>query len=571
MAIQVSGSTVIHDSQDVQVSGMFTASSFVGDASQLTNLPASGGTLEATASGTLADGSKVIVNSDGTVSAVAQTGEDYWIATLDGSNNKSDGFYGVRVDSSGNVYCSGYTYSEGAGSQDMILAKYNSSGTLQWQRILGSGDGDRVMGIVLDSSDNVYVCGYVAQRLLIAKYNPSGAIQWQRTLYDTLYTTGTDIEVDSSDNLYVSGYTAAALGGDQTSKALVAKYNSSGAIQWQRTLNNPNYHMYAYGLALDSSGNVYLAGDYSSSSAKEIFIAKYNNSGTLQWQRYIGGSGAQEGWDVGVDSSDNVYVIGNNNASGQGGADVLIAKYNSSGTIQWKRILGGTASDEAHAISFDSSDNVYFSGKANDSLTRILIAKYNSSGTIQWQRTFGGSTSGSSDSWGMTVSGSNVYVVGMTRSHSSLSTTGTAAIVVKLPNDGSLTGTYGSFTYATSSFTDANETSSTYATSSLTAATSTLTDTSSNYTDNASNLTQSTTAISSQITTLTSENYIGISNGAYSDGQTATIQVTGSVDDAQSGLTAGQAYYVQDNGTLGESGSVFAGTAVSASKIIVKG
>ena len=73
MAIQVSGSTVIHDSQDVQVSGMFTASSFVGDASQLTNLPASGGTLEATASGTLADGSKVIVNADGTVSVITQT------------------------------------------------------------------------------------------------------------------------------------------------------------------------------------------------------------------------------------------------------------------------------------------------------------------------------------------------------------------------------------------------------------------------------------------------------------------------------------------------------------------
>ena len=70
---------------------------------------------------------------------------------------------------------------------------------------------------------------------------------------------------------------------------------------------------------------------------------------------------------------------------------------------------------------------------------------------------------------------------------------------------------------------------------------------------------------------LTAENFIGISEGAYSNGQTATIQVTGSVDDAQSGLTAGQAYYVQDNGTLGESGSVFAGTAVSASKIIVKG
>ncbi len=73
MAIQLAGNTVIHDNQNVQVSGVTTASSFVGDGSQLTNLPASGGTLEATASGTLADGSKVIVNTDGTVSVVAQS------------------------------------------------------------------------------------------------------------------------------------------------------------------------------------------------------------------------------------------------------------------------------------------------------------------------------------------------------------------------------------------------------------------------------------------------------------------------------------------------------------------
>ena len=59
-----------------------------------------------------------------------------------------------------------------------------------------------------------------------------------------------------------------------------------------------------------------------------------------------------------------------------------------------------------------------------------------------------------------------------------------------------------------------------------------------------------------------------------SDASTATIQVVGSVDDAQSGLTAGSAYYVQINGDLGttaDSPSVFAGTAISSSKIIVKG
>ena len=73
---------------------------------------------------------------------------------------------------------------------------------------------------------------------------------------------------------------------------------------------------------------------------------------------------------------------------------------------------------------------------------------------------------------------------------------------------------------------------------------------------------------------LTSGNYIGISDAAYSDGATATVQIVGSVDDAQSGLSAGQAYYVQSNGTFGNSPdivSVFGGTAVSATKLIVKG
>jgi hypothetical protein len=70
------------------------------------------------------------------------------------------------------------------------------------------------------------------------------------------------------------------------------------------------------------------------------------------------------------------------------------------------------------------------------------------------------------------------------------------------------------------------------------------------------------------------QSFIGFSNAAYTNGQTATIQIAGSVDDAQSGLIPGRAYFVQGNGTLGltpVTPSVFAGTAVAANRIIVKG
>ena len=72
---------------------------------------------------------------------------------------------------------------------------------------------------------------------------------------------------------------------------------------------------------------------------------------------------------------------------------------------------------------------------------------------------------------------------------------------------------------------------------------------------------------------LTAENYIGISNGAYTDGQTATVQIIGAVDDAQSSLTPGQKYYVQNDGTLSTTAddpSVLAGTAVAATKLMIK-
>ena len=77
-----------------------------------------------------------------------------------------------------------------------------------------------------------------------------------------------------------------------------------------------------------------------------------------------------------------------------------------------------------------------------------------------------------------------------------------------------------------------------------------------------------------QFSNLTSSNFIGFSNGSFTNGQTATIQLVGAVDDAQTGLTAGSAYYVQLNGGIGltpSDPSIFAGTAVTASRIIVKG
>tara|TARA_S200002703_G_scaffold91130_1_gene78588 strand:- start:53 stop:1261 length:1209 start_codon:yes stop_codon:yes gene_type:complete len=364
---------------------------------------------------------------------------NYWIATIGGTN--IDEGKGIAVDSSDNLYIAGLTLSEGAGSDNILIVKYDFTGTIQWQRTLGgTSEEDGVSGIAADSSNNVYIVSQTESEgageydIIIAKYNSLGDIQWQRTLGGTYNDQGKGIAVDSSNNVYITGRISATAG---SADILIAKYNSSGTIQWQRTLSGTNQD-FGEGIAVDSSNNVYIVSFTKSEGAGnfDILIAKYNSSGTIQWQRTlsatIGFGGSAQG--ISVDSSDNLYIAGRTSSEGAGGSDILIAKYNSSGTIQWQRTLGGTNSDVGRAIVVDSSDNL------------CIVGQTESEGE------------GSRD-----------------------------IIVAKLPNDGTLTGKYGRLTYASSSLTDSA--------SSLTDASSSLTDASSSFTDASSSLTSATSKL----------------------------------------------------------------------------
>jgi uncharacterized delta-60 repeat protein len=413
----------------------------------------------------------------------------YWIGLL-GSGNTDIG-NSVAVDSSGNMYLCGYT--NASGTNDIQIAKYNTSGVIQWQRTLGgNGNTNRGYSITVDSSSNVYLCGGsfvgVSNDIQIAKYNTSGTIQWQRRLSNSSgQDLGNSVAVDSSGNVYIFGYSNQS----GTTDCQIAKYDTSGTIQWQRTLSGGTE--IGYSVAVDSSGNSYVCGytSFGVSGTWGFIIAKYNTSGTIQWQRRLDSSGQDYGYSVAVDSSGNVYVCGQSNASGTD--DIQIAKYDTSGTIQWQRTLGGGASDVGYSIAVDSSSNVYVCGYSNASGTvDIQIAKYNTSGTIQWQRSLGSSSTDIGNSVAVDSSG-NVYLCGYT------SVSGNSYFLfAKLPGNGGFTGTYTvggySFTYAASSLTDA--------TSSLTDAASSLTDAASSLTSSTSTLTDAASTLTSSVTTL---------------------------------------------------------------------
>ena len=394
--------------------------------------------------------------------------------------------YGIAVDSFGNVYTSGYTNSQVGSNYKFLIVKYNTAGVLQWQRTLGS-TGESGYDIAVDSSGNVYVSGETSTQgaggydALIAKYDTNGTLQWQRTLGGADYEGGYGIAVDSSGNVYVTGSTFSQ-GAGSADDIIIAKYNTSGTLQWQRTLGGADVGQ-LHSVAVDSSGNVYITGETYSQGAGngDILIAKYNTSGTLQWQRTLGGASFDYGQGVTVDSSGNVYVTGSTFSQGAGNGDVLIAKYNTNGTLQWQRTLGGADSDVGYRIAVDSSGNVYITGYTSSQgagSNDVIIAKYDTSGVLQWQRTLGGAGGDYAEDIAVDSFG-NVYITGYGGAQGNF-----GCIVAKLPGDGSGTGAYFNNTLY-------------YLESTLTSATSTLTDQASTLTDQASTLTDQASTLTS--------------------------------------------------------------------------
>jgi len=205
------------------------------------------------------------------------------------------------------------------------------------------------------------------------------------------------VATDSSGNVYVTGGTKGGLDGNTSAgntDLFVVKYSSSGTKQWTKQLGSSGLDS-ANGITIDSSGNVYVTGvtfgglDWNTSAgANDLFVVKYNSSGTKEWTEQLGSASSDFANGVATDSSGNIYVTGgtyggldgNTNA---GNSDLFVVKYNSSGTKQWTKQLGSSSRDYDYGVATDSSRNVYVAGDTYGGLDNNINAGYNSSRTKQ--------------------------------------------------------------------------------------------------------------------------------------------------------------------------------------------
>jgi Beta-propeller repeat/Abnormal spindle-like microcephaly-assoc'd, ASPM-SPD-2-Hydin len=363
-----------------------------------------------------------------------------------GSNGYGDRGNGIAVDSTGNAYVTGRTgstdfptvnpfQSKLLGGYDAFVTKFNADGTsLVYSTYLGGSNGNTAYAIALDSAGNAYLTGNTTStdfptknaiqpvlgsggtNAFVTEINAEGnALVFSTYLGGSSGTGdyGLGIAVDPSGNTYVTGYTYSSdfpttPGAFQTicnggsncgtlGDAFVSKINPNGTAFVYSTYLGGSQPDQGYEIATDSAGNAYVTGFTESSDfptahaiqptysgVGDAFVAKFNAAGSaLVYSTYLGGSSADYGYGIAVDSAGNAYIAGQtystdfpttsgafqticNGGSGcQVYGDAFVTKINAAGSaFVYSTYLGGSSYDYATGIAVDGTGDAYITGGA---------------------------------------------------------------------------------------------------------------------------------------------------------------------------------------------------------------
>jgi hypothetical protein len=315
-----------------------------------------------------------------------------WAHTWGGSND--DGGGSVALDRNGNIYIAGSTGSFGAGLDDVLLLKYDTSGNLLWQKTWGGSNGDWGGAVAADTSGNVYVAGSTLsftagwRDALILKFDAAGTLIWNRTWGGSSWDVAYDISVDNSGNIYVAAETYS-----YGAAAAVLKFNSNGDFLWCRTWAGPATYDAAYSIELDNNGNIYLAGTgwFYPEDARKILLLKFDSYGNLLWTRYWSVSYRDEGSSKSiVDSNGNIY-LGGGTLFGAGDYDALVLKFDSNGNLIWSKAWGGSGFEWTRGLSLGCDGSIYAVGETRSFGTGwdVFLLKYDDSGNLLSQKIWG--------------------------------------------------------------------------------------------------------------------------------------------------------------------------------------
>jgi hypothetical protein len=390
-------------------------------------------------------------------SAVTSFSQPTWLWAQGGGGTLYETAASIAVDANDFVYSAGGFESAGAtfGSQtltnamadtlDAYVVQYDVNGNMMWARQAGGVRTDEITSMCAHISGGVVVAGYFYSPTItfgtftltntsgysdgfLVHYDAAGTVTWATKLGGIYDDQPRAIEIDQSGNICMTGFFLAdslILGTDTllcvgTYDVFVAKFDSNGNPLWARSEGTSGDDR-GSAITTDQSGNVIIGGvfhsgpfaygtytlTYEGGAYSDIFLAKYDALGNLVWARDEGGTYLDEPQSLATDMFDNIYmaaivysdtiVIGSDvliNSGIVAYCDIVLAKYNPSGTPQWARKYGvGTGNDIVMSVAVESGLHPYITGIAGTGTAfgiyihpgiGCFVTRFDSAGTVQW-------------------------------------------------------------------------------------------------------------------------------------------------------------------------------------------
>lgn len=208
----------------------------------------------------------------------SSSGDQVWVEEFISANNTFTDAQDLTVDGTGNVWICGYTGGAlsgqtAIGGNDSFIRKYSSAGSLGFTKQFGTALDDQANGITADPSGNIFVCGFASGTLsgqassgkldaYVKKYDTSGNELWTKQFGTSGDDSAYDVSVDSSGNVFVCGWTEGTLTGQTNSgnyDAFVREYDPAGNVLWTKQFGTADYDI-ARGIKVNSYGDIFVCG-----------------------------------------------------------------------------------------------------------------------------------------------------------------------------------------------------------------------------------------------------------------------------------------------------------------------
>ncbi|MFX0052630.1 MAG: hypothetical protein ACFE8U_15235, partial [Candidatus Hermodarchaeota archaeon] len=168
--------------------------------------------------------------------------------------------------------------------------------------------------------------------------------------------------ITASDGGYIlAGYTYSYGAGE--SDLWLVKTNSVGQVEWNRTIGGLRGE-FGFSIIISSDGGYIIVGGTESFGAGnyDLWLVKTNITGQVEWNRTIGGPGAEYGFSI-IESSEGGYILaGRTDSYGVGGEDAWLLKTDANGQVEWNHTFGGTGNDAANSVIATTDGGYVFAG-----------------------------------------------------------------------------------------------------------------------------------------------------------------------------------------------------------------